>query len=240
MKSLFTFLLMGLLMNPVVGYAADLTLNATIANAINTTYEPPIDFPSSMPGRLNLTTELQAPATVDTTGLSGQSIFQVLAPANTRISVTPVTQESGTSVYIWLSYLGSANIGNITLGAPTITYTGLEGTAPSFFNDSVVHWSGTESQLRLRFNAMNVSNFSFTSITFTQAITGTANPTTQNIQTYNFIVEDNEYSGSAPPDNPSLFTITPVPEPSTVALLGLAGGVALLRYLRKKKICLSN
>lgn len=41
MKSLFTFLLMGLLMNPVAGYAADLTLNATISNAINTSYNPP-------------------------------------------------------------------------------------------------------------------------------------------------------------------------------------------------------
>lgn len=155
--------------------------------------------------------------------------------------MTPVTPGSGTTVEISLIYNGNEDIG-IGIEAPTITYTGLQGIAPSFENYSGVSWNGDalQSDITFHFYAFNVSNFSFTSIIFTQAITGTGNPTTQGLATYNFSVFNEIYSGAAPPDNPSLFTITPVPEPSTVALLWLAGGVALLRDLRKKKICLSN
>ncbi len=197
-------------------------------------YTPPFELPPFViPGQLQYTATLSAPATLNTSGVSGTAVFTVSAPIGDQVEVMPVTADAGTTFEIILSYNGNSDPG-FNLGPATVSFTDLQGSAPIFDDTSGVSWDGSQSHVNFHFVANDIAAFSFTSITFTQAITGTGNATTQNLLTYQIQVYDNSYAGDAPPDNPVLLSISPVPEPSICALAGV-GMLSLWTTLARRK-----
>jgi len=218
------FILVGL----VSASAQSLDISGSAQPSIQTTYYPPEE---GFPATLEMTSTLVVPSVINTNGDSGSLNLDYQAPAGEQFNITPDSADD--DLYISDYYVASNNVGLSFSGTVSVTFTGLVGTAPTFGDGgSYFGYSFTNEALDLDFNATNLSDFSFTGVQFSFPLSGVgANVNLTQDGPAWIQVSNDSYTGSAPPGNPQLISISPVPEPSGLALLSL--GALSLPFLRR-------
>lgn len=218
-----------ILLGHIPASAQDLVVSGSASASLQTTYTPS-EF--GEPAILQMSSTVGVPGSINPAGDSGYINLDFSAPAGDVINITP--DSSGDDLYIAAYYVANSNAGLSLSGPVVVTFTGLVGTAPTFGSGgSYFGYSFGDEALDLDFNATSLTDFSFTGVQFSFPVSGAGNNVdlTQSGIAQIEVSNDN-YSGATPPNNPQLVSVTQaVPEPSTLACLGL--GAFFLPFLRR-------
>jgi hypothetical protein len=160
---------------------------------------------------------LSVPDQINLDGVSGDVDFYVAVPAAYQINLNPA---SGTSFVIDVAYDGTGHSGLGFTGAMIVSFTGLKGTAPTFEDEASVG----NGYLSLNLLARPTTAFSFTGIQFSLPVTGTGDNVIYPLSSTDTL--NIQFSGT--------LSVTPVPEPSTLALSAIGGLGGLVFYVRRE------
>ncbi|HEX7631605.1 MAG TPA: hypothetical protein VF388_05700 [Lacunisphaera sp.] len=224
--------------------AAQLSLTYYASTAVNTSYSPP-DPEMGGPASLTISTMSTPPGSINYDGASGTFTFDFLAPEGYRFVVNPLDGPVDVSFQVaYTTYNSGGAAGGLSAsGSATITLLGLEGSAPTFYDNSTLG-DIPHAYLSVTVGASAIAeSFSFTGLRYTVNLTGTGNNlAVPYFEGGNFSVSDSTYGGPLPDANLQLLAVTTgaaVPEPATsAAVVGVVAltALGLARTMRRRTV----
>lgn len=213
-------------------HAAVLNLTIVTSNTVTSTYTPEdILFGRSAEIRYNVGYAVIPAA--DFTGLNaGDTInLDVVAPVGYQFKITPEGTYSFDTYNRWFAF--GENVGAGGLTNVSFSLLDLSGNAPTPSLSTTLIYQSSNNASNFLYSASfsSIDAIIFSGFRFTGTVVGSVNAITLPFnETPSFSIRDNNYQGQPSPNDLGILTI--IPEPSTYALLLLAGAGCVLRRRR--------
>lgn len=189
------------------------------------------------PPALLITSDAASYPTLDYAGAeNGVFTMRYVAPEDMKFVVDPQGQEL--FLRFLLTYGHPSEAGGLSLsGPPSLSFTGLEGSAPNPFTDSSTMSDALGASLMVHLTMEVTEAFSFTELVYSRAFTGAGADIELNSTTTDplLFAWNENYLGDEPPLHTPHFRLVAIPEPSAFALVGglAVAAVALARRRRR-------